>query len=256
MIGATSIVAASVVALLLRVVAGVALAAVVTSLSLRLLGVRRGWGSALLAGVIGWGLAVVVALGVNDWDWGADGLVFHLLAIGIPTTMAVAVTLDLLARPGSLALGERAGLVVTPRPLRGDPPARRRAAPLPRAGAPRPPRGVRPVHVGHRSGPAIGGEHRDPAAPGAGGGGRRLHQARPDRRHTRRPAPGRGVRAARRVAEPGRAGVAGGRRGGARSPSSGRPSTRSSPSSSGNRWRRRRSARPTRPACGRASRWW
>ena len=127
MIGATSIVAASVVALLLRVVAGVALAAVVTSLSLRLLGVRRGWGSALLAGVIGWGLAVVVALGVNDWDWGADGLVFHLLAIGIPTTMAVAVTLDLLARPGSLALGERAGLVVTPRPLRA---IRRRVAVL------------------------------------------------------------------------------------------------------------------------------
>ena len=32
--------------------------------------------------------------------------------------MATAVALDLLARPGSLALGERAGLVVAPRPLR------------------------------------------------------------------------------------------------------------------------------------------
>ena len=112
------IVAASVVVILLRVVVGLALAAVVTSLSLRLLGIRRGWGSALLAGVIGWSLAVVVSLGLNDWDWGADGLVLHMLAIGIPTTMAVAVTLDLLARPGSLALGERAGLVVAPRPLR------------------------------------------------------------------------------------------------------------------------------------------
>jgi ubiquinone biosynthesis protein len=117
-IAAIPVVAASVAALFLRVVVGVALAAVVTSLSLRLLGIRRGWGSALLAGVIGWGLAVVLGLGLNDWDWGADGLVLHIVAVGIPTTMAVAVTLDLLARPGSLALGERAGLVVAPRPLR------------------------------------------------------------------------------------------------------------------------------------------
>jgi ubiquinone biosynthesis protein len=111
-------VAASGFVVFLRVVAGIALAAGITSVSLRLLGIRRGWGSALLAGVIGWGLAVILGLALNDWDWGADGLVLHIAAIGIPTTMAVAVTLDLLARPGSLALGERAGLVVTPRPLR------------------------------------------------------------------------------------------------------------------------------------------
>ena len=79
---------------------------------------RRGWGTALLAGVVGWGIAISVALGVNRWDWGADGLVLHLVAIGIPATMAAAVALDLLARPGSLAIGERAGLVVAPRPLR------------------------------------------------------------------------------------------------------------------------------------------
>jgi ubiquinone biosynthesis protein len=115
---AASIVAASVLVELLRVVVGVALAALITSLSLRLLGIRRGWGSAMLAGVIGWSLAVVLGLGLNDWDWGADGLALHIVAVGIPTTMAVAVTLDLLARPGSLALGERAGLVVAPRPLR------------------------------------------------------------------------------------------------------------------------------------------
>ena len=102
----------------LRVLIGLTLAVVTTSLSLRLLGLRRGWVSAFLAGTIGWGLAVVVALGVNQWDWGADGLIVHLVAIGIPTTMAVAVALDLLARPGSLAVGERAGLVVMPRPIR------------------------------------------------------------------------------------------------------------------------------------------
>ena len=109
----------------LRVLIGLSLAVVTTSLSLRLLGLRRGWVSAFLAGTIGWGLAVVVALGVNQWDWGADGLIVHLVAIGIPTTMAVAVALDLLARPGSLAVGERAGLVVMPRPIRA---VRRRVA--------------------------------------------------------------------------------------------------------------------------------
>ena len=34
------------------------------SISLRLLGIRRGWGTALLAGVLGWGLAVLLALGL------------------------------------------------------------------------------------------------------------------------------------------------------------------------------------------------
>lgn len=104
--------------LLVRLTVGIALAAVVTSLSLRLLGVRRGWTTALFAGVVGWGVAVLVALGLNDWDWGADGLSLHIVAIGVPTTMAVAVALDLLARPGSLAVGDRAGLVVAPRPMR------------------------------------------------------------------------------------------------------------------------------------------
>src|SRR5688572_13171969 len=108
-----------------RVLIGLSLAVITTSLSLRLLGLRRGWVSALLAGTLGWGLAVVVALGVNQWDWGADGLIVHLVAIGIPTTMAVAVALDLLARPGSLAVGERAGLIVMPRPIRA---LRRRVA--------------------------------------------------------------------------------------------------------------------------------
>jgi ubiquinone biosynthesis protein len=87
-------------------------------LSLRLLGIRRGWGTAALAGVVGWGLAVVIALGLDDWSWGTDDVVLVALAIGIPATMAVAVTLDLLARPGSLATGERAGLLVAPRPMR------------------------------------------------------------------------------------------------------------------------------------------
>jgi ubiquinone biosynthesis protein len=113
--------------LLARVIVILVVAVVTTLLSLRLLGSRRGWGTALLAGVVGWGTATLVALGVNGWEWGAEGLVVHLLAIGIPATMGAAVTLDLLARPGSLALGERAGLVITPRPIRA---ARRRVSVL------------------------------------------------------------------------------------------------------------------------------
>src|SRR6185295_5851874 len=89
-----------------------------TALSLRLLGIRRGWGTALIAGGIGWTIAVLLAAALDDWDWGADGFLLRAIAIGIPATMAVAVALDLLARPGSLAIGERAGLVVAPRPLR------------------------------------------------------------------------------------------------------------------------------------------
>ena len=102
----------------IRVVAATVLAFVTTAISLRLLGIRRGWGRALLSGILGWGGAAFLALGLSHWNWGADGLVVHLLAIGIPATMAAAVALDLLARPGSLAIGERAGLVTAPRPLR------------------------------------------------------------------------------------------------------------------------------------------
>jgi ubiquinone biosynthesis protein len=100
-----------------QVLVAILIAVATTLLSLRLLGTRRGWGTALVAALIGWGLALVVAVGVNGWDWDVEGLVLHLLAIGIPATMATAVTIDLLARPGSLALGERAGLLVTPRPV-------------------------------------------------------------------------------------------------------------------------------------------
>jgi ubiquinone biosynthesis protein len=110
---------------LLKVLAALAMAAVVTVLSLRLLGIRRGWGTALISGAVGWVAAGLLALGLTGWDRGADGLVALTLAIGIPVTMATAVTLDLLSRPGSLALGERAGLVVTPRPVRA---VRRRLA--------------------------------------------------------------------------------------------------------------------------------
>ena len=101
-----------------RVVVAALLAVVTTRLSLRLLGVRRGWTAALTAGVAGWLVGGLLALALNDGDWGADGLVLQVLVISVPTTMAVAVGLDLLAAPGSLARPGQAGLVVAPRPLR------------------------------------------------------------------------------------------------------------------------------------------
>ncbi len=88
-----------------------------TAISLRLLGIRRGWPAALLAGLLGWGTGLLVALGLNGWDWSTDDLVVTTLAIGIPATMGVAVALDLLARPGSLASADTAGLLVAPRPI-------------------------------------------------------------------------------------------------------------------------------------------
>ncbi|MET0911423.1 MAG: AarF/UbiB family protein [Ilumatobacteraceae bacterium] len=103
---------------MLRVLLLIALATVTTMLSLRLLGGRRGWVTGLVAAAIGWGTALLLALGVNDWEWSAEDLGIHVVAIGVPATMAVAVILDLLARPGTLALGERAGLVVAPHPVR------------------------------------------------------------------------------------------------------------------------------------------
>jgi ubiquinone biosynthesis protein len=114
----TTLLATSFGGFLFRVVIGVTLAALITSLSLRLLGVRRGWMKALLAGLLGWGTAWLLALSLVHWDWGADGLAIHTIAIGIPATMSAAVALDLLSRPGTLSTGERSGLVTAPRPFR------------------------------------------------------------------------------------------------------------------------------------------
>ena len=110
--------AASVFEVVLGVLVAIVVAVLTTVLALRLLGIRRGWITALVSGVIGWGLGALVALSIADWDWGADGVILHTFAIAIPATMATAVTMDLLARPGTLAMGERAGLVAAPRPVR------------------------------------------------------------------------------------------------------------------------------------------
>src|SRR4029453_12627779 len=106
---ATSVLATSVPEFLIRVVLAAALAVLTTWLSLRLLGVRRGWRKALAPGLGGWGGAGLLALGLNRWDWGADGLIIQTIGIALPATMAVAVGLDLLARPGTLARAQQPG---------------------------------------------------------------------------------------------------------------------------------------------------
>ena len=62
--------AASVPEVALVVVAAGAIAVVVSTVSLRLLGTRRGWGRSLLSGVIGWGTAGLLALALAGWQWG------------------------------------------------------------------------------------------------------------------------------------------------------------------------------------------
>ena len=71
----------------------VVLAGVATAVSLRLLGIGRGWTKGLAAGAAGWLIGGLVALGVSDWDWGADGLLLQAFAIAVPATMAAAVLL-------------------------------------------------------------------------------------------------------------------------------------------------------------------
>src|SRR4029450_5629817 len=108
MIAVAPFVAASMPEVAFRAVVAVAIAVVTTSISLRLLGARRGGAPAPPARLLGWGTAGFLALALNRWDWGADGLAVHTLAIAVPTTMAIAVGMDLLARPGSPAIGGQA----------------------------------------------------------------------------------------------------------------------------------------------------
>ena len=150
--------------------------------------------------------------------------------------------------PARWRIGERAGS--SSRPARSAPCRRRIVVlpPLPRARAPRPAGGLRAV----RSRPGRAGARRQPGgAPAAcaRGGGRRLRQARPDRRHARRPAAARRLRRAGRAAEPRRRPSRARRSPPCSRPSSATTSTRSSPSSTGSRSPRHRSARPIAPAC-------
>jgi ubiquinone biosynthesis protein len=83
----------------------------------RLLGVRRSWlatGISMAVGIVVGGVIAYIASG-NDLD--ADGFVRAVVALSFVSTMLAAVGADLLARPGTLAKGDKAGLFVIPRPI-------------------------------------------------------------------------------------------------------------------------------------------
>ncbi len=113
------IIAASIVVQIARGVAGLLIAAASTFVGARLLGVRRGWLQTLVAGVGGWVIAFVVAAGMNDWNWDARGVLGYTIVLAVPMAMVLMLGLDLFARPGTLARGDRAGLVQAPRPIAG-----------------------------------------------------------------------------------------------------------------------------------------
>ena len=199
---------------------------------------------------------ILVALGLDRWDWGADGLVLHMLAIGMPATMAAAVAL----RPAG------------PARLAGDRRARRprRRAPAVRAVRQRSPCSAataswcawRGARASARCSPAAGRAERSPrrqavrlrrVLEAAGGVYIKLGQIAATRVDL---LPGRRLRRARHAPEPGahRSRVESDRRQCSRRSSVG-PSTRCSPSSSGSRSPRHRSGRRTAPVCARARRW-
>jgi ubiquinone biosynthesis protein len=66
---------------------------------------------------------------MNNWDWDATRLSIGTVSLSIVFTMLAALSLDFLARPGTLAHGEGAGLLVLPSPVRD---LRRRLAPYAR----------------------------------------------------------------------------------------------------------------------------
>jgi ubiquinone biosynthesis protein len=89
----------------------------VALLSSRMLGVRRSWVAILLSSLIGWTAGFLVSLGVAGELHDAR-LLRNTVVLAFVFTMAAAVGLDLLARPGSLAQGDAAGRFVVPRPKR------------------------------------------------------------------------------------------------------------------------------------------
>jgi ubiquinone biosynthesis protein len=102
----------------LRSVLEIPVAVATTLVAVRLLGVRRSWAAITLAGVIGWVSGNLLQAGLDNWDWHAAELSLNTVSLSILFTMMAAVALDLLAKPGTLARGGEAGLIVVSRPLR------------------------------------------------------------------------------------------------------------------------------------------
>ncbi len=90
---------------------------IVSALAVRLLGVRRSWVAVSIASVLGWVVGLALAWAVSNGDLSSSGFVRNTLFVAFIATMVIAVGVDLLARPGTLAKGEAAGQFVIPRPV-------------------------------------------------------------------------------------------------------------------------------------------
>ena len=112
-------------AVLGRLLLELPIAVVTTLLAGRLLGARRSWLALTVAGVLGW--TAGNALQLDFHGLGGVGLSAATVAFSVFFTMLMALALDFAARPGTLARGERAGLIVLPRPVRD---LRRHVAPF------------------------------------------------------------------------------------------------------------------------------
>lgn len=90
---------------------------IVTVVGSRLLGTRRGAVALTIAGVVGWTAAVITAGFLTDWDWNALRMALLSLGFGTLFTMMAALAIDFLAPMGSLATGERVGLIKVTNPF-------------------------------------------------------------------------------------------------------------------------------------------
>ena len=109
------------------IVLGVPAMLAVTVLAGRLLGARRGWVALLIAGVIGWTGAIIVAGELTNWEWATLDMILVALMLGVLFTMGAALAIDFVAPVGSLATGDAAGLITVRNPVTD---TRRRIAPL------------------------------------------------------------------------------------------------------------------------------
>jgi len=99
------------------IVLGLPSMVLVTFVAGRLLGARRGWLALMISGVVGWLVGLLLAGQLTAWNWSSLNMVLATLALGTVLTMALALGIDFLNPPGTLASGAEAGLFTFENPL-------------------------------------------------------------------------------------------------------------------------------------------
>ena len=85
----------------------------------RMLGVRQTWFRTFLTGFLGWGIGVVIAGVSVDPNPGTEELVVRVVIFSVLATMAVAIALDFIAKPGAKDPYDRLGrLPQIPHPVK------------------------------------------------------------------------------------------------------------------------------------------